>query len=306
MQNLQIDMSHLRCFVAVAEELHFGRAAARLNMTQPPLSRQIQVLERILNVALLERTSRVVKLTPAGRSFLPEVQRILRQTDVAVTIARRIDSGAIGTVRIGFTAATAYSFLPALITACQASFPHVSLLLNEMVTQSQIEALLSGELDIGLLRPPITRPELATAKVMSEPLVAALPAGHPLADAKTVSIRSLDQEPFIMYSAHGARYFHDVLTGLFAEHGVQPRYVQHLVQIHSMLALVRAGVGVTMVPKSAEALGYQGVVLKPLSAPRQRSIELDLVWRNDSDHALALQIVDLAKRLGLSHATDAG
>lgn len=300
MQNLQIDMSHLRCFVAVAEELHFGRAAARLNMTQPPLSRQIQVLERILNVALLERTSRVVKLTPAGRSFLPEVQRILRQTDVAVTIARRIDSGAIGTVRIGFTAATAYSFLPALITACQESCPHVSLLLNEMVTQGQIEALVSGELDIGLLRPPIARPELATAKVMSEPLVVALPADHPLADAPAVSVRSLDQQPFIMYSSHGARYFHDVLTAIFTEHGVQPRYVQHLVQIHSMLALVRAGVGVTLVPKSAEALGYKGVVLKPLSDPRQKNVELELVWRNDTDQALALQIVDLAKRLGLS------
>jgi DNA-binding transcriptional LysR family regulator len=298
--NLQIDMSHLRCFVAVAEELHFGRAAARLNMTQPPLSRQIQVLERILNVALLERTSRVVKLTAAGRSFLPEARRILRQTDQAVSIARRIDSGAIGTVRIGFTAATAYSFLPALITACQAELPNVSLVLNEMVTHDQLEALLSGELDIGLLRPPIARAELVAVRVLAEPLLAALPAEHPLAAAVSVDLRDFDQQPFIMYSSHGARYFHDALTALFAEHGVQPRYVQHLVQIHSMLALVRAGVGVTIVPKSAEALGYQGVVLRPLAARRQKSIELDLVWRNDSANTLALQIVELAKGLGLS------
>jgi DNA-binding transcriptional LysR family regulator len=302
--NLQIDMSHLRCFVAVAEELHFGRAAARLNMTQPPLSRQIQVLERILNVALLERTSRVVKLTAAGRSFLPEARRILRQTDQAVSIARRIDSGAIGTVRIGFTAATAYSFLPALITGCQAQLPNVSLVLNEMVTHDQLEALLSGELDIGLLRPPIARAELAAARVLAEPLLAALPAEHPLAAAPSVELRDFDQQPFIMYSSHGARYFHDALTALFAEHGVQPRYVQHLVQIHSMLALVRAGVGVTIVPKSAEALGYQGVVLRPLAARRQKSIELDLVWRTDSANTLALQIVELAKGLGLSTGSE--
>lgn len=300
MQNLQIDMSHLRCFVAVAEELHFGRAAARLNMTQPPLSRQIQVLERILNVMLLERTSRVVKLTAAGRSFLPEAQRILRQTELAVSIARRIDSGAIGTVRIGFTAASAYSFLPALITACQQAFPTVSLVLNEMVTGAQLEALTSGELDIGLLRPPIARAELASAKVVSEQLVAALPAGHPLAAAPTVSLRDFDQQPFVMYSSHGARYFHDALTALFAEHGVQPRYVQHLVQIHTMLALVRAGVGATIVPQSAEALGYQGVVLRPLAARRPKPIELDLVWRPDSDNVLTTQIVELARGLRLS------
>ena len=298
--NFQIDMSHLRCFVAVAEELHFGRAAARLNMTQPPLSRQIQVLERILNVALLERTSRVVKLTAAGRSFLPEARRILRQIDQAVSIARRIDSGAIGTVRIGFTAATAYSFLPALITACQDKLPNVSLVLIEMVTHEQLEALISNELDIGLLRPPIARPELASARVLAEPLLAALPAAHPLAATPAVDLRDFDQQPFIMYSSHGARYFHDALTALFAEHGVQPRYVQHLVQIHSMLALVRAGVGVTIVPESAEALGYHGVVLRPIAARRQKSIELDLVWRVDSNNALALQIVELAKGLGLS------
>jgi DNA-binding transcriptional LysR family regulator len=298
MQNLQIDMSHLRCFVAVAEELHFGRAAARLNMTQPPLSRQIQVLERILNVTLLERTSRVVKLTAAGQSFLPEAQRILRQTDQAVAIARRIDSGAIGTVRIGFTAAGAYSFLPALIKACQESFPNIALVLNEMVTHDQVEALLSGELDIGLVRPPIARTELASATVMSEPMMAALPAGHPLAAAPSVSLSGLDRQPFVMYSAHGARYFHDTLTALFAEHGVQPRYVQHLVQIHTILALVRAGVGATIVPKSADALGYHGVVLRPLAARRQKRIELSLVWRNDIDSTVALQIIGLAKSLG--------
>jgi DNA-binding transcriptional LysR family regulator len=296
MQNAQFDLSHLRCFVAVAEELHFGRAAQRLNMTQPPLSRQIQVLERILDVTLLERTSRMVQLTRAGASFLPEAQRILRQTDLAVAIARRVDSGKIGTLRIGFTAATVYSFLPSLVTACQIQLPEIGLVLNEMVTKDQIEALLSGQLDIGLMRPPISRSELSSLKVLAEPLVAAVPVGHRLAEAETVAAEDLHGEPFIMYSSLDARYFHDVLVSHFAETGVLPRYVQHLVQIHSILALVRAGVGVTLAPASAAALRYEGVVFKPFKSASPKMIELYLVWRRDIDNPLVRHVVELAEQ----------
>jgi DNA-binding transcriptional LysR family regulator len=278
MQNAQFDLSHLRCFVAVAEELHFGRAAQRLNMTQPPLSRQIQVLERILDVTLLERTSRMVQLTRAGASFLPEAQRILRQTDLAVAIARRVDSGKIGTLRIGFTAATVYSFLPSLVTACQIQLPEIGLVLNEMVTKDQIEALLSGQLDIGLMRPPISRSELSSL------------------EAETVTAEDLHGEPFIMYSSLDARYFHDVLVSHFAETGVLPRYVQHLVQIHSILALVRAGVGVTLAPASAAALRYEGVVFKPFKSASPKMIELYLVWRRDIDNPLVRHVVELAEQ----------
>lgn len=295
MQNAQFDLSHLRCFVAVAEELHFGRAAARLNMTQPPLSRQIQVLERILDVALLERTSRMVQLTRAGRSFLPEAQRILRQTDLAVAIARRVDAGKIGTLRIGFTGATAYSFLPALVTACQEQLPDIGLVLNEMVTKDQIEALLSGNLDLGLMRPPISGSKLRSLRVMAEPLVAAVPEHHPLAQAQTVTAEDLNGEPFIMYSSHDARYFHDVLVSHFAETGVLPRYVQHMVQIHSILALVRAGVGAALVPASAAALRYEGVVFKPFKSASPKLVELFLVWREDIDNPLVRHVAQLAE-----------
>jgi DNA-binding transcriptional LysR family regulator len=297
MQHAQFDLSHLRCFVAVAEELHFGRAAARLNMTQPPLSRQIQVLERILDVVLLERNSRGVRMTPAGRSFLPEAQRILRQTDIAVAVARRADAGKIGTLRIGFTAATAYSHLPAIITACQKALPDVGLVLNESVTRDQIEALLSGQLDVGLLRPPIGRSELAGVRITAEPLVVALPEGHRLAGAEAIRPRDLHGEDFIMYSAHDARYFHDLVVSVLEDNDVLPRYVQHLTQIHSMLALVRAGVGLAIVPASAAALRYESVVLKPLATRRPRMAELYLVWRKDTDNPLVEHVVGLARTL---------
>ena len=159
------DLSQLRCFVTVAEELHFGRAAARLNMTQPPLCRQIQVLEHIIDAPLLERTSRSVRLTPAGRSFLPEARRILKLAESAAQVARRIALGKTGSLKIGFTAAAAYGFLPDLIAACRARLPEVDFSLKEMVSGDQLEALASGQIDAGLLRPPIARPEFATKRV---------------------------------------------------------------------------------------------------------------------------------------------
>jgi len=297
LQHAQFELSHLRCFVAVAEELHFGRAAIRLNMTQPPLSRQIQVLERILDVALLERTSRSVKLTPAGRSFLQEAQRILRHTDVAAAVARRVDSGKVGTLRIGFTAATAYSYLPTLVKACEAQLPDIGLVLNEEVTKAQLEHLLSGQLDIGLVRPPITRPELRSTRVLTEPLIAAVPSGHRLAERDALGPRDFAGESLIMYSSHDARYFSDLVVSVFSDSGVAPRYVQHLVQIHSILALVRAGVGMALVPQSAAALRYEGVVFKPLQLRRPAHVELYLVWRRDNPDPLVEHVVELANGL---------
>ncbi|MCR5879712.1 LysR family transcriptional regulator [Phenylobacterium sp. J367] len=305
MQHAQFDLSHLRCFVAVAEELHFGRAAARLNMTQPPLSRQIQVLERILDVALLERNSRSVRLTAAGRSFLPEAQRILRQTDIAVAVAKRADAGKIGTLRIGFTAATAYSYLPSLVMACQEALPDIGLVLNETVTRDQIEALVSGQIDIGLLRPPVSRSELSAVRVTAEPMVVALPEGHHLASHEAIRPKDLQGESFIMYSSHDARYFHDLVVSVLEEHGVFPRHVQHMVQIHSILALVRAGVGLAVVPASAAALRYERVVFRPLATKRPRQAELYLVWRKDTANQLVEHVVELAQSLVKEAAAEA-
>ena len=191
------DFSQLRCFAAVAEELHFGRAAARLNMTQPPLSRQIQVLERILDVQLLERTSRSVRLTAAGRSFLPEAQRILRLAETATHVTRQVAAGRAGVLKLGFTAASAYDFLPRLVTALRQTLPDVTLSLREMVSKDQVEELLAGRIDAALVRPPVTHPDLIAVRALAEPLVVALPAGNPLALRDRLTPGDLGLEPLI-------------------------------------------------------------------------------------------------------------
>ncbi len=291
------ELSQLRCFVAVAEELHFGRAALRLNMTQPPLSRQIQILERVLDVVLLERSNRTVKLTPAGQSFLAEARRLLKLAESAALLAKRVANGKAGSINIGFTATSAYSYVPELVAACRRELPDVEISLKEMVSGDQLKRLDSGEIDIGLLRPPIPRNGLSAFRVTAEPLIAAVNAGHALARSATVAIEYLAAEPFIMYAPYEARYFHDLLVELFSRAGLVPNYVQHLAQIHSILAMVHSGVGVALVPEAAMNLHFSGVALRPVDLPRQRPAELFFVSREDNDNPLVPIVAVLAKGL---------
>lgn len=278
-----LDFGQLRCFAAVAEELHFGRAAARLNMTQPPLSRQIQVLERVLDVQLLDRTSRSVRLTAAGRSFLPEALRILRLAETATHVTRQVAAGRAGVLKLGFTAASAYDFLPRLVIACRGAMPDVTLSLREMVTKDQVEAILSGQIDAGLIRPPVNHPELEAERALAEPLVAALPDAHPLVSRASLMLADLDGEALVGYAPHEASYFHDLLMGLFTGAAAQPRIVQQLTQIHSILALVRAGIGIALVPAAAESLRFSGIAFRPLDLAQPRPAELHLAWRRGCD-----------------------
>jgi DNA-binding transcriptional LysR family regulator len=291
------DLNQLRCFVTVAEELHFGRAAARLNMTQPPLSRQIQVLEHIIDAPLLERTSRSVRLTPAGRSFLPEARRILKLAETASQVARRIALGKTGSLKIGYTAAAAYGFLPELLAACRARLPEVDFSLKEMVSGDQLEALASGQIDAGLLRPPVARPEFASRRVLAEPLLAAIPRKHPLASRENLAIKDFDGQPFVMYSPYESRYFHDLLVALFTQADILPRYVQHVGQIHSILAMVRPGLGVSIVPAAAASLKIAEVKLRPLKLRTPAPVELFMVWRRDDENPLVPALVDIAGEL---------
>ena len=296
------DLSQLRCFVTVAEELHFGRAAARLNMTQPPLSRQIQVLEHIVEAPLLDRTSRSVRLTPAGRSFLPEARRILKLAETASQVARRIALGKTGSIKIGFTATSAYGFMPDLVAACRARLPEVDLSLKEMVSGDQLEALVSGQIDIGLLRPPIGRPEFASVRVVAEQLLVAFPHGHAFADHQTVAPKELDGQPFIMYSPYESRYFHDLVVTLFTRADTRPRYVQHLSQIHSILAMVCAGLGLAIVPEAATNLNFRGVELRPLRLQGAPPVETYLVWRRDDEGPLLPSLIEIAGGLASAQA----
>lgn len=276
------ELSQLRCFVAAAEELHFGRAAVRLNMTQSPLSRQIQLLERILDVTLLERTSRTVALTPAGRLFLVEAKRIVRLSESAALAARRVAKGDEGRVAIGFTAVSGYTLVPQVVAQARMALPNIQLELHEMVTTDQVEALLTGLIDIAFVRPPVDRHEFETLAVRHEPLVVALPPGDARAGQADFTLADFDTTPIIMYARRGAGYFHALLAGLFDRAGVMPDYVQHVTQIHSMLGLVHAGLAAAIVPESATGLHLLDVQFRPLVTDPPQPVELHLAWRRDN------------------------
>ncbi|GGP94738.1 LysR substrate-binding domain-containing protein [Streptomyces roseolilacinus] len=278
-------LAQLTSFVAVAEELHFTRAAERLNMTQPPLSRQIRLLEGELRVRLLDRTNRTVRLTPAGRAFLAEARRILRQSEHAALAVRRVSTGEAGAIAVGFTAAGAHSALGGLLETARAVLPGVEIVLQELVTRDQLEALGEGSLDLGLIRPSATGADLTSRTAVREGLLAALPARHPMAAVDgPMRIEELDGEDFLMYSPTEARYFHELLVGIFRAAGVRPVFTQYLTQVHSILALVHAGWGTALVPEAAARMRYGGIVFRQVALPDPRPVELNLVWRRSNDN----------------------
>jgi DNA-binding transcriptional LysR family regulator len=276
------ELSQLRCFVAAAEELHFGRAAQRLNMTQSPLSRQIQLLERILDVQLLERTSRQVSLTQAGSVFLIEARRIVRLADSAALSARRVAKGDAGRVAIGFTAVSGYNVVPRIVAQARAVLPHIEIDLREMVSGDQVDALLTGLVDIGFVRPPVSRHEFDSVGVLSEPLFVALPPGDPRQSMASLTPAHFDGQPLIMYTRQGAAYFYTMLEQMFNDAKAAPLYVQHVTQIHSMLGLVHAGVAPAVVPESATGLHMNDVHFRRLVTPQERPVELHMAWRRDN------------------------
>ncbi|MBY0382261.1 MAG: LysR family transcriptional regulator [Xanthobacteraceae bacterium] len=291
------ELNHLLCFVTLAEELHFGRAARRLAMTQPPLSRQIQLLEHHVDAKLFDRTSRSVHLTPAGERFLAEARQILRLAEGASSVARKVALGKIGAIRVGFTAASAYDFVPRLVMACVAELPDIDLSLKEMVSGDQFEALGSGQIDVGFIRPLLVRPGIESMKVFAEGLCLAVPGDHPLALKRAPVLADLHGEPFVMYSPHESRYFYELIVAQLAQANVHPRYVQYLGQVHSLLSMVRAGLGLALVPESAAGLHLDNVVMRPIALRSKMPVEVNAVWRRDAVSPLIPQVVAIARRL---------
>lgn len=280
------ELSQLRCFVAVAEELHFGRAAERLNMTQPPLSRQIRLLEHHVGVGLLERNSRAVKLTAAGKAFFPEAARILRIAEEATFAARRAAKGEQGNLAIGFTSASGYSLLPEVVRRLRACAPGVSLTLKELVSTTQVAALNAGEIDLGLLRPHPMNGDLESRLIAREALMLAVPAAEAGEWPLAPTLESLHGKPFVMYSPYEARPFYLMLTERFARAGVAPDIVEHVGQVHTMLALVSAGVGAALIAEGAARLKFDGILMRRVLA---EPVDMVCAWRRDNDNpALAL------------------
>ena len=284
-------LDQLRGFVAVAEELHFGRAAERLRMTQPPLSRQIQKLEKAIAVQLFERDSRGVTLTAAGSAFLGEAQRLLALAESAPDLARRISKGSAGSIRIGFTAASTFGILGALLNEISTELPEVDIELREMVTREQIDALRDGDIDLGLARPPFDEDIFGSRLLYREPLVAAVPETHRLASLdRPLTIEDLKMEALIMHSPTQAKYFYDLIVRL-APAG-QLRYVHTVAQILTMVSLVAANRGIALVPHSATALGIDGVHYCDIEGFGSDPVELFAIWLRESKNPALHRVLE--------------
>lgn len=278
-------LDQLQDFVAVAEEGNVGRAAVRLQMTQPPLSRQIQRLERSIGIMLFARTPTGVTLTPAGRVFLEEARRVLHLASAAPLLARRVAAGTAGSVRIGFTAVSAFTVLGHWISVAAEHLPDVDLVLHEMVTHVQLEALLAGEIEIGLLR-EIPRSEVLTSRLVhTDSLVLAAPRGHPLTDlGRPLWLADVAKHDVVTYSPVDAWYFYELVVAAFQRAGVTPRYVQHISQVHTVLAVVNAGLGVALVPRSASALRLASLTFLDVEDVQVDGVDLHCVWRIDNEN----------------------
>lgn len=268
----------LRYFVAVAEELHFGRAAERMLVTQPALSRQIAELEAQLGVALLVRTSRSVRLTDAGAALLVEARRALAQAERAVEAAHRAGRGEVGRVRVGFLASACNSVLPPAVAVFRARYPTVTLDLEGLLDGEQLRRLAEGELDVGFVRAAPGDPALLSEVVLSEPLAAVLPADHRLAGAATLELSALADEAFILWPRADATESYDTLLSACRQAGFSPRIALHLVDASAILGMVAAGLGVSVLAHSYKVLGREGVRFVPLPA---LTSSLRVVWSLD-------------------------
>ena len=292
--DLRLELRQLRYFVAVAEERHFGRAAARLNMTQPPLSQAIAALEEMLGTPLFLRTKRSVALTPAGLALLPEAQRILQQASALPDLARRAASGASGLLTLSFISTADYSILPPLLQRFRARYPQVRIDLREATTDIQLDDLLQGKIDAGLLLAPL--PEKASSQldcrpVLSEPLIAALPADM-LHATGPVSLKSLRELPLIIFPRRISPAFHDTILACFRAAGVTPHIGQEAIQMQTIVGLVSAGMGMALVPQSVSNLKRPGVDYRPL-VEHAPPIQTGLAWRRDNQSPVLRALLDL-------------
>lgn len=283
-----MELRHLRYFVTLAEELHFGRAARRLHVSQPPLSIQIKALEDELGVLLFERSQRRVELTSAGEVFLKDAREILARTASAADSARRAARGETGELTVGFVTTADYNVLPRALREFRQSNPLVRLTLREATSDVQLRDLADERMDVGFLLPPVDDDRLGTLPLVREPLVAALPEQHPMARGKgPLALHKLAESAFILIPRHMAPGLYDDIVSFCRGAGFSPRVEQEAVQMQTIVSLVSVGLGVALIPASLRHLGRTGVVYRALKEASPLT-ETVLAWRR-SDHRPTLQ-----------------
>jgi DNA-binding transcriptional LysR family regulator len=284
-----MELRHLRYFVAVAEELHFRRAAERLHMSQPPLSQQIRQLEQEVGAQLLSRNQHRVELTASGAAFLERAREILDAVEAAALEARRVQRGEIGRLAVGFVGSSMYSVVPELLHAFSDAHGDVGLRLHELGTTEQLRQLESGRLDVGFLRPGRPRAGLAVEPIHHEPVMVALPELHPLARKLQISVDDLAGEPLILLTRAGSPGLRQALEPVADQDAI----VQEVAEIQTVIGLVAAGVGISLVPQSIRALMRRGVSYRPLEdAP---TVQLAVAWRAGDDSPVLAAFLALVR-----------
>ncbi len=288
MKETLIDLRAWRQFVAVAEELHFGRAAARLHMTQPPVTQAIAQLEKTLGVLLFDRTRRRVALTPAGEALLPDVRELLARSHALPLRARAAAAGQVGRVRLAFVSTIGFETLPAWVREFRAQCPEVALELVEATGDVQLEALARDDIDAGLMlhSPGFAPPALERLAVAQEPLVLALAAAHPLAGAQPLSLDAVLDEPLVIFPRRIVPSLHDAIHALYQAAGRMPVVAQEAIQMQTIVNLVWGGLGVAWVPESVTQFRREGVVYRraeAFGAAARRRVQLpvcetSLLW----------------------------
>ncbi|RBP64987.1 transcriptional regulator [Brevibacterium sanguinis] len=287
-------LDQVRCFVAVADHLHFGKAAEELSMTQPPLSRQIQKLERFVGVTLIERDNRRVSLTPAGEAFLVNARTLLAVSDRAPRDARRIASGQWGRLSMGFTAASGFGILGSLVSVIEDRLPGIDLDLHEMVTGDQLENLAEGHIDLGIGRLEVTPPEIESELLLAERLLLAVPEAHPLAQLDRPLLRSdVTGQPLILHSATKATYFYNLIVRHFP---IDRHMIKHsLSQVLTMVNLVADGHGIAFVPESTSLLRIPGVRYLEFADLMDDIVELKALWNRQSRNPALQRVLSVIR-----------
>jgi len=291
-----LEFRHLRCFLALAEELHFGRAAQRLAISQPPLSVAIQQLEASVGARLFDRDSKGVRLTPAGQAFRAGAQGLLDRAEDACALAREVQAGEVGRLRLGFVGSTLFNGLSAWLQAFQASHPRVEVVVVELNSQDQIDALLGEELDLGLVHTDRLPPSLTSQPLYREPFLACLPAGHPSAALSEIPLAALSEQPFILFSRKGSPDYHARIVEICRQHGFfNPRLQHEGRHWLSVVSLVAQGLGVSIVPAAFQRAGIQGAVFRPLAEVIETSAVF-ATWRVGSQGVLREQFLAARSR----------
>jgi DNA-binding transcriptional LysR family regulator len=296
---MNLELRQLRYFVTVADELHFGRAAARLYMTQPPLSQTIQALEEQLGAPLFVRSRRAVALTAAGQALLPEARRMLDQAAELPELVRRAAAGEAGRLALAFVSSADYSVLPPFLRRYRTHYPQVQIALQEATSDLQVEDLMHGRIDAGLLIPPLpdkARRDLDYLKVLSEPLIVAAPAGlELLRGGGPVRLADLPRLPLIIFPRPIAPALHDAILACFRAAGITPEIGQQAIQMQTIVSLVSAGMGLALVPQSVSNLMRPGVEYRGLVDPTPQ-VETGLAWRRDNVSPVLQGFLDLLRK----------